>query len=185
MGKVIANVLALLFFVSFLCIYVHINLEDWRQRVSCSERITGILKKKYIDEKRTMGIGRIVHVHVRLNCEFYYIYHGKEYTSLSLDEPSYKVFHSYKEGREYPIYINPQKCQHIRCWSVEGKYHFLLNGLRTLLLLISMICTIALTMMNIQNRASWKEWIFSIFFFIVFVGSVILINKDKKWRNDK
>lgn len=158
-----------------LYFYFTAHLDDWKRRAACTERITGILKKK--------SAGLEMNRHIQLNCMFCYTYRGKKYTSLSLDEPSHKVFQAYKEGESYPIYLNPDNPHQIRCWSLEGKSHFLLDGLRNLLFIISIPNFLVPPIVNLQNGASWSAWLYPAFFFLIFIGCIISFNTDKTWKD--
>lgn len=174
--KYLPSAAAALFAILILYMYFTGHMNDWKKRAACTERITGILKRKYV--------GRYYwRKNMPLICEFYYTYQGREYTGIALDEPSLKAFNAYEEGERYDIYVNPQKPKHIRCWSVEAKYHFLLDGLRNLFFIISIPCTIVPIIVNLKNQASWNAWILPLASAFVMAGCIVSVNRDKKWRN--
>lgn len=174
MEKFLPGVFFLLLMMFFLYVWFRANVDDWKQRADCTEQITGVLKKKYVSIKGYR------HIHIRFNCMFHYTYHGREYDSLAIDEPSKKVYDAYEEGEDYCIYVNPQKPENIRCWSVEPKYHFLLDALRGLLFIISIPCTVGPVMTNVGKSVSWTAWVLPAASAFVFVWCIVSVNTDKK-----
>ena len=85
----------------------HLGWERFQKRRRCREPITGVCKE-------VVTLPRSLNSYYD-KVRFYYVYEGKKYETFAVDEMGGRKSSKFEPGKSYPLYINPDKPENIRC----------------------------------------------------------------------
>lgn len=122
----------------------YLGMSQWLRRKSCKEQITGICIKK---REQKPGTNKVYY------CEIYfeYSYNGKKYGHYAIEQFKGNKQDKFQEGFTYPLYINPQKPENIRCTNQVFRI------MDFIYLIVGGFFLLALTGMVIEQILNWVK----------------------------